>query len=79
MSMESWQVAFENARAAVGDADERFQAADAEFSRRLAEQATHPIEQVDHDRWIAAKDALDQAHAAWSVIARTAPVAPASH
>ena len=79
MSMESWQVAFEDARAAVGEADERFQAADLLFSRRLAEKASRPIEQVDHDRWVAAKDALDQAHAAWTVIARTAPIAPAAN
>jgi hypothetical protein len=75
MSMETWQVEFEQAREAVGDADDRFQAADREFSRRMAENATKPVTPADHDRWMAAKEALDQTHAAWTDVARTAPVA----
>ena len=74
MSIESWQVAFDSAREAVGVADERFQAVDRELSRQRAENASQPILQSDHERWLLAKDALDKANADWTVIARLAPV-----
>ena len=76
MSIEAWQVAFDRAREAVGAADERFQAVDREWVRVRAEHASQPILQADHERWLAAKEALDKANADWTVIARLAPVKP---
>ncbi len=78
MSIEAWQVAFDRAREAVGAADERFQAADQELSRQMAENASQPILQADHERWLAAKDILDKANVEWTVIARLAPVRPST-
>ena len=76
MSIEAWQVAFERAREAVSAADEKFQAVDQELSRQMAQNASQPIPQADHERWLAAKDAFDKANADWTVIARIAPVKP---
>jgi hypothetical protein len=78
MSIEAWQVAFDRARETVGAADERFQAADQVLARQMAENAAQPVLQEDHERWLAAKDALDKANAGWTVIARVAPVRPSS-
>lgn len=78
MSIEAWQVEFDRAREAVGAADERFQAVDQEFSRQMAQNASQPILQEDHERWLAAKDAFDKANAEWTVIARLAPVKPST-
>jgi cellulase/cellobiase CelA1 len=78
MSIEAWQVDFDRARAAVGSADERFQAVDQELSRQLTNSAAQPIQQADHERWLAAKEALDKANAEWTVIARLAPVKPST-
>ncbi len=78
MSIEAWQVEFERARAAVGTADEQFQVADQELSRQMAMNPAQPIVKAAHERWLAAKDALDQANADWTVIARVAPVKPSA-
>ncbi len=76
MTIEAWQVAFDRAREAVGEADERFQRADQEFARLRADNPSDAVVQADHEKWMAAKDALDKANAAWTVIARIAPTTP---
>ena len=73
MTVEAWQVAFDRAREAVGQADERFQLVDQEFAKLRAESPTEAVLEVDHQKWIAAKEALDKANADWNVIARIAP------
>lgn len=73
MSIEAWQVAFDCAREAVGEADERFRLADQEFARLRAANPSDSVLRADHEKWMAAKEALDNASAAWTVIARIAP------
>lgn len=77
MTIEEWQVAFDRARQAVGEADERFQVADQEFAKLRAEKPTDAVLEADHQKWMAAKEALDKHTAAWTVIARLAPVSVA--
>ena len=76
MTIEAWQVAFDRAREAVGEADERFQLADQEFAKLRAENPSDAVLEADHRNWMAAKEALDKASADWTVIARIAPTAP---
>ena len=78
MSIEAWQLAFDRAREVVGEADERFQLADQEFAKMRAENSSDAILEADHQKWMAAKEALDKANADWTVIARIAPTTPAS-
>lgn len=73
MTIEAWHVAFDRAREAVGQADERFQLADEEFARQKAENPSEAVLEADHQKWMVAKDELDRANAAWTVIARIAP------
>ena len=77
MTIEAWQVAFDRAREAVGEADERFQIADQEFATLRAENPTDAVLEADHQKWMAAKNALDRANADWTVIARIAPTTAA--
>ncbi len=42
MTIEAWQVAFDRARKAVGEADEKFQIADQEFAKLVAANTLHP-------------------------------------
>ncbi len=77
MSIEAWQVAFDRAREAVGDADERFQRADQEFAQMRAANTSETILEADHQKWMAAKEALDAANANWTVVARLAPTTAA--
>lgn len=77
MTIEAWQAAFDRAREAVGEADERFQVADQEFATLRAENPTGAVLEADHQKWMAAKNALDRANADWTVIARNAPTAAA--
>lgn len=77
MTIEAWQVAFDRAREAVGEADERFQLADQEFAKLRAANSSDAILEVDHQKWMVAKEALDKASAAWTVIARIAPTTAA--
>ena len=60
MTIEARQVASDRAREAVGAAGERFQAADQELSRRMAENASQSILQAVHERWLGAKDIVDK-------------------
>ncbi len=78
MTIEAWQVAFDRAREAVGEADERFQLTDQEFAKQRAESPSEAVLEVDHQKWMAAKEALDKANADWTVIARIAPTTSAS-
>ncbi len=78
MSIEAWQVAFDRAREAVGQAVGRFQLADEEFAKLRAANSSDAILQADHQKWMAAKEALDKANADWAVIARLAPITAAS-
>ena len=71
-------MAFDRAREAVGEADERFQLADKEFAKMRAENSLDAILEADHQKWMAAKEALDKANADWTVIARIAPTTQAS-
>ena len=73
MTIETWQVAFDRARKLVSDADERFQIADQEFAKLRAENPSESVLEADHQKWMAAKAALDKANADWTVIARIAP------
>ena len=77
MTIEAWQVAFDRAREAVGEADERFQVADQEFATLRAENPTEAVLEADHQKWMEAKNALDRANADWTVIARIAPTTAA--
>ena len=73
MTIEAWQVAFDRAREAVGQADKKFQLADQEFAKQRAENPSDAVLEADHQKWMAAKDVLDKANADWTVIARIAP------
>lgn len=73
MTIEAWQVAFDRAREAVSEADERFQRADQEFATLRAENPSDAVLEADHQKWMVAKEALDKANADWTVIARIAP------
>ena len=77
MTIEAWQVAFDRAREAVGEADERFQVADQAFAKLRAGNPSEAVLEADHQKWMAAKEALDKANADWTVIARIAPTTAA--
>lgn len=77
MTIEAWQLAFDRARQAVGEADASFQLADQEFARLRAERPSETVLDADHQKWMAAKQTLDKANADWTVIARLAPTVAA--
>ena len=77
MTIEAWQVAFDRAREAVDQADELFQLVDQEFAKLRAESTTEAVLEADHQKWMAAKQALDKANTDWNVIARIAPTTSA--